>query len=152
MRLHFIFWEEIERQTNPERVLSESFGFLSKNLHAHRLTFGTQRILYAPFKRQIYCLLSSGSRTWSIINILEKKFKTPAIWWRCFLPCWWKPREVAVQLFTGRLNSNDCFSVKLPRTSSLSSQVPPAAPLPVNLDPWKKESLLAKKSTGKGCI
>lgn len=124
----------------------------SVRIYMHIAWHSVPREFFMCLSREKYIVSYLLVQEPEVLSIyLKKKFKTPAIWWRCFLPCWWKQREVTAQLFTGRLKSNDCFSVKLPQASPLPSQVPPAAPLPVNLDPWTKESLLAKKSTGKGC-
>lgn len=98
-------------------------------------------ILYVSFKRELYCFLSSGSRTRSIT-------KPPAMRWRCFDPLMGTSHRT---LFTGHLKSNSCSCVKRHTASSLPAQAPPVAPLRADLDSWKKWSLLAKKPTWKWC-
>lgn len=87
-----LYFERRERnKINQSRKFLVRAMVFSVRICMHCLTFSTRVIFYVPFKREIYCPLSSGSRTLTIINILEKKFKTPAIWLLC---CWWKQREV----------------------------------------------------------
>lgn len=87
-----LYFERRERnKINQSRKFLVRAMVCSVRICMHCLTFSTRVIFYVPFKREIYCPLSSGSRTLTIINILEKKFKTPAIW---LLRCWWKQREL----------------------------------------------------------